>query len=334
MRTSRRCSSSRPALPGSSWSPRTRTSTKGSWCADAENLVFPRRAAGGARARVPRARGRARHAAAGEPGDPRARAGGPARLLQQLEQALPARWARPLGQGAVPRLRVQDDRVPLLRVPTVSPGGRARARRGGLPGAARVRALGALRRPPEGGAALHEHARVEPGGRGRGRVGRSASPLQRGADRRARLLRGADLRAAALDQDARDRARRGARPHAGGAGAMSGDDVRAKVPDALSAHELTRETVLAGNELVALCARALAGEDVEPRSERERAALDWTYSIEFDSDAADDDLWRRLHEHFSEPELVELGYGIAYTLGQQHWQATLGLTPDGERELS
>ena len=106
---------------------------------------------------------------------------------------------------------------------------------------------------------------------------------------------------------------------------MSGDDVRAKVPDALSAHELTRETVLAGNELVALCARALAGEDVEPRSERERAALDWTYSIEFDSDAADDDLWRRLHEHFSEPELVELGFAMAYTMGQLHWLRTMGI---------
>ena len=54
---------------------------------------------------------------------------------------------------------------------------------------------------------------------------------------------------------------------------MSGDEIRAKVPDALSAHQLTRETVL-GGELVALCTRALRGEDVEPANERERAALD------------------------------------------------------------
>jgi alkylhydroperoxidase family enzyme len=108
---------------------------------------------------------------------------------------------------------------------------------------------------------------------------------------------------------------------------MTGDDVRAKVPEALSAHALTRETVLhsGDRELKELCARALAGEDVEPRSERERAALDWTYAIEFDSEVADDALWQRLHEHFTEPELVELGYAIAYTMGQLHWLRTMGL---------
>jgi alkylhydroperoxidase family enzyme len=105
---------------------------------------------------------------------------------------------------------------------------------------------------------------------------------------------------------------------------MTGDDVRSKVPDALAAHSLTRETVL-GGELKALCFRALAGEDVEPASERERAALDWAYAIEFDSEAADDDLWRRLHEHFSEPELVELGFAMAYTMGQLHWLRTMGI---------
>jgi alkylhydroperoxidase family enzyme len=104
---------------------------------------------------------------------------------------------------------------------------------------------------------------------------------------------------------------------------MTGDDIRAKVPDALAAHRLTVETVL-GGELVALCSRALAGEEVEPASERERAAVDWAYAIEWDSEAADDELWRRLHEHFSEPELVELGYAIAYTMGQQHWLRTMG----------
>jgi alkylhydroperoxidase family enzyme len=103
---------------------------------------------------------------------------------------------------------------------------------------------------------------------------------------------------------------------------MTGDDVRARVPDALAAHALTRETVL-GGDLVPLCERALAGEDVEPSTERERAALDWAYAIEWDSEAADDDLWRRLHEQFSEPELVELGYAIAYTMGQMHWLRTL-----------
>ena len=107
---------------------------------------------------------------------------------------------------------------------------------------------------------------------------------------------------------------------------MTGDDVRARVPDALAAHALTRETVLetGDRELKALCARALAGEEVEPSNERERAALDWAYAIEYDSEAADDALWQRLHEHFSEPELVELGYSIAYTMGQLHWLRTMG----------
>jgi alkylhydroperoxidase family enzyme len=111
-----------------------------------------------------------------------------------------------------------------------------------------------------------------------------------------------------------------------------GDAARAKVPDALSAHALTRETVLEGGlverELKVLCARSLAGEDVEPANERERAALDWTYAVAWDADTADDALWQRLHAHLSEPELVELGYAIAYTLGQMHWLRTLGIRED------
>ena len=86
----------------------------------------------------------------------------------------------------------------------------------------------------------------------------------------------------------------------------------------------SRSRPCSGASCVALCSRALAGEEVEPSDERERAALDWAYAIEWDSETADDDLWRRLHEHFSEPELVELGYAIAYTMGQIHWLRTMG----------
>jgi hypothetical protein len=102
----------------------------------------------------------------------------------------------------------------------------------------------------------------------------------------------------------------------------NGDDIRARVPDALSAHRLTVDTVLEGGmvdvELKRLVARALAGEDVEPASERERAALDWAEAIEYDGEAP----WDRLHQHFTDPELVELGYATAYTLGQSHWLRT------------
>ena len=39
----------------------------------------------------------------------------------------------------------------------------------------------------------------------------------------------------------------------------------------------------------------------------------------------DDALWDRLHAHFSEPELVELGFFIALTMGQQRWLRTLNI---------
>jgi len=36
-------------------------------------------------------------------------------------------------------------------------------------------------------------------------------------------------------------------------------------------------------------------------------------------------LWERLHEHFTVSELVELGFFVALTLGQQRWIKTLGI---------
>ena len=38
-----------------------------------------------------------------------------------------------------------------------------------------------------------------------------------------------------------------------------------------------------------------------------------------------DEVWARLHKHFSEPELVEIGYFIALTMGQQRWLRTLNI---------
>jgi hypothetical protein len=41
--------------------------------------------------------------------------------------------------------------------------------------------------------------------------------------------------------------------------------------------------------------------------------------------AADDALFARLREHFSDEQLVELGSFVALTLGQQRWIKTLGI---------
>jgi hypothetical protein len=116
------------------------------------------------------------------------------------------------------------------------------------------------------------------------------------------------------------------------------DALRARLPALYDAYAETRATVLEGGivdrELKQLCAGYLA-EDEElmdfERSdrfdERQRAALRWTHAIAWSTSDADDELWAQLHAHFEEPELVELGYFIAFTLGQQHWLGTLGLGP-------
>ena len=42
-------------------------------------------------------------------------------------------------------------------------------------------------------------------------------------------------------------------------------------------------------------------------------------------EGADDEVWGRLREHFTEEQLVELGYFVALTYGQQRWIKTLGI---------
>ena len=42
-------------------------------------------------------------------------------------------------------------------------------------------------------------------------------------------------------------------------------------------------------------------------------------------EGADDAVWERLRRHFSEEEIVELGYFVAVTYGQQTWIKTLGI---------
>ena len=58
-------------------------------------------------------------------------------------------------------------------------------------------------------------------------------------------------------------------------------------------------------------------------TDRERAALRYAQAIAWDASLADDNVWKDLHHHFTEPQLVELGFFIALTLGQQRWIKTL-----------
>jgi alkylhydroperoxidase family enzyme len=65
--------------------------------------------------------------------------------------------------------------------------------------------------------------------------------------------------------------------------------------------------------------------ETSPRlGEREKAALAYAEAITWRLEATDE-LWERLHRHFSEPELVELGCFIALTMGQQSWLRLLDI---------
>ena len=117
--------------------------------------------------------------------------------------------------------------------------------------------------------------------------------------------------------------------------AGTADEIRARVPPVLEAWEFMRDNVLRDGlvdpELKRLAFRYVAEDpdvmDFERFEGRERLALEWAHAIVWDSDAADDALWERLHAEFGEPELVELGCSIGFALGQQHWERTLGLEP-------
>jgi alkylhydroperoxidase family enzyme len=59
-------------------------------------------------------------------------------------------------------------------------------------------------------------------------------------------------------------------------------------------------------------------------NERQKAALAYAEAITWRLDT-DDAFWDRLHRHFTEPELVELGCFIALTMGQQSWLRLLNI---------
>jgi len=60
-------------------------------------------------------------------------------------------------------------------------------------------------------------------------------------------------------------------------------------------------------------------------TDREKAALLLAEAIAWDPAMADDSVWEQLHTHFTEPEIVELGYFIGLTMGQQKFLKTLGI---------
>lgn len=65
-------------------------------------------------------------------------------------------------------------------------------------------------------------------------------------------------------------------------------------------------------------------EKSERYDERQKTALAYTEAITWDLET-DDALWQRLHANFTEPEIVELGFFVALTMGQQRWLKTLNI---------
>jgi alkylhydroperoxidase family enzyme len=59
-------------------------------------------------------------------------------------------------------------------------------------------------------------------------------------------------------------------------------------------------------------------------TDRQKAALAYAEAITWRLET-DDAFWERLHRHFTEPELVELGCFIALTMGQQSWLRLLNI---------
>jgi hypothetical protein len=59
--------------------------------------------------------------------------------------------------------------------------------------------------------------------------------------------------------------------------------------------------------------------------ERQKTALLYTSHLVWNPKAVDDALMQRLRSHFSEEQIVELGYFVSLTFGQQRWIKTLGI---------
>lgn len=64
-------------------------------------------------------------------------------------------------------------------------------------------------------------------------------------------------------------------------------------------------------------------EESDRFSPREKLALTYADAIMWAPDRADEELWKRLHAEFTEPQLVEIGYWIGFISGGQRWLMTL-----------
>jgi alkylhydroperoxidase family enzyme len=65
-------------------------------------------------------------------------------------------------------------------------------------------------------------------------------------------------------------------------------------------------------------------ESSEEYDDRQKAALAYAEAITWHLDT-DDSFWERLHQHFDEAELVELGCFVGLTMGQQSWLRLLDI---------
>jgi len=59
--------------------------------------------------------------------------------------------------------------------------------------------------------------------------------------------------------------------------------------------------------------------------ERQKTALLYTSNLVWNPTAVDEALWERMRAHFTEEQIVELGYFVSLTFGQQRWIKTLGI---------
>jgi alkylhydroperoxidase family enzyme len=64
----------------------------------------------------------------------------------------------------------------------------------------------------------------------------------------------------------------------------------------------------------------------EKFSQREKIALRYCDAILNDPTAADEAMWKELHEEFNEAELVEMGHWVGFMSGGQRWLLTLHTT--------